>query len=86
MAKKPDKNKATGTIALNKRAHGRIGSQFEHRKTTKAYIARVAGIIDQPWTQKSWDSAEAKAGFFHGKQLVWQCLAAFGIDDLSGDV
>ena len=34
-------------MALNKRAHGRIGSQFEHRKTTKAYIARVAGIIEQ---------------------------------------
>lgn len=32
-------------LALNKRAHGRIGSQFEHRKTTKAYIARVAGTI-----------------------------------------
>ncbi|HEY8575573.1 MAG TPA: RluA family pseudouridine synthase [Devosia sp.] len=33
-------------LALNKRAHGRIGSQFEHRKTTKAYIARVDGIIE----------------------------------------
>ena len=32
-------------LALNKRAHGRIGSQFEHRKTTKSYIARVSGII-----------------------------------------
>lgn len=33
------------TLALNKRAHGRIGSQFEHRQTTKHYVARVAGII-----------------------------------------
>lgn len=33
-------------MALNKRAHGRIGSQFEHRKTTKSYVARVAGIIE----------------------------------------
>lgn len=33
-------------LALNKRAHGRIGSQFEHRKTTKSYVARVAGIIE----------------------------------------
>ncbi len=32
-------------LALNKRAHGRIGSQFEHRKTTKSYVARVAGIV-----------------------------------------
>jgi tRNA pseudouridine32 synthase/23S rRNA pseudouridine746 synthase len=34
-------------MALNKRAHGRIGSQFEHRKTTKSYVARVAGLIEQ---------------------------------------
>ncbi|MCS6762457.1 MAG: RluA family pseudouridine synthase [Candidatus Devosia symbiotica] len=33
-------------MALNKRAHGRIGSQFEHRQITKSYIARVAGIIE----------------------------------------
>lgn len=32
-------------LALNKRAHGRIGSQFEHRQTTKSYVARVSGII-----------------------------------------
>lgn len=32
-------------MALNKRAHGRIGSQFEHRQTTKSYVARVSGII-----------------------------------------
>lgn len=32
-------------MALNKPAHGRIGSQFEHRKTTKSYIARVSGRI-----------------------------------------
>ena len=33
-------------LALNKRAHGRIGSQFEHRKTTKSYVARVAGVME----------------------------------------
>jgi tRNA pseudouridine32 synthase/23S rRNA pseudouridine746 synthase len=33
------------TLALNKRAHGRIGSQFEHRQTTKSYVARVSGVI-----------------------------------------
>ncbi len=33
-------------LALNKRAHGRIGSQFEHRKTTKSYLARVAGVME----------------------------------------
>ena len=35
-------------LALNKRAHGRIGSQFEHRKTTKSYIARVSGSHFHP--------------------------------------
>ncbi len=34
-------------LALNKRAHGKIGSQFEHRQTTKFYVARVAGIIEE---------------------------------------
>jgi tRNA pseudouridine32 synthase/23S rRNA pseudouridine746 synthase len=34
-------------MALNKRAHGRIGSQFEHRQTTKSYLARVAGLIEE---------------------------------------
>jgi tRNA pseudouridine32 synthase/23S rRNA pseudouridine746 synthase len=34
-------------LALNKRAHGFIGSQFEFRKTTKSYVARVSGIIEQ---------------------------------------
>lgn len=33
-------------LALNKRAHGRIGSQFEHRQTTKFYVARVAGRME----------------------------------------
>jgi tRNA pseudouridine32 synthase/23S rRNA pseudouridine746 synthase len=33
-------------MALNKRAHGRIGSQFEHRKTKKSYVARVSGLIE----------------------------------------
>jgi tRNA pseudouridine32 synthase/23S rRNA pseudouridine746 synthase len=33
-------------MALNKRAHGRIGSQFEHRQTKKSYVARVSGILE----------------------------------------
>jgi tRNA pseudouridine32 synthase/23S rRNA pseudouridine746 synthase len=33
-------------MALNKKAHGRIGSQFEHRKTEKAYVARVWGAME----------------------------------------
>jgi tRNA pseudouridine32 synthase / 23S rRNA pseudouridine746 synthase len=33
-------------LALNKRAHGRIGSQFENRLTEKSYVARVWGQLD----------------------------------------
>lgn len=32
-------------MALNKRALGFLGSQFEHRKTTKSYVARVWGEL-----------------------------------------
>ena len=33
-------------MALHKRALGHLGSQFEHRRTTKSYVARVWGEID----------------------------------------
>lgn len=33
-------------LALNKEAHGKLGSQFEHRWTEKAYIARVWGELE----------------------------------------
>jgi tRNA pseudouridine32 synthase/23S rRNA pseudouridine746 synthase len=33
-------------MALNKKALGFLGSQFEHRKITKAYTARVWGVMD----------------------------------------
>ena len=33
-------------MALNKKALGILGSQFEHRKTTKSYEARVWGIME----------------------------------------
>lgn len=45
--------------------------------------SRIAGILDQPWSTKAWDKTEEKTSFFHGKQLVWQCLAAFGITELT---
>ena len=32
-------------MALNKRAHGKLGIQFEKRLTRKSYVARVDGII-----------------------------------------
>jgi len=33
-------------MALNKRAHGRLGIQFEKRLTKKSYVARVDGVIE----------------------------------------
>lgn len=33
-------------MALNKKALGNLGSQFEHRKTTKSYTARVWGQVE----------------------------------------
>lgn len=33
-------------MALNKKALGFLGSQFEHRKTTKSYVARVWGVME----------------------------------------
>src|ERR1700712_4685720 len=33
-------------LAFNKRAHGRLGSQFEHRQVQKSYVARVWGEMD----------------------------------------
>lgn len=70
-------------LALNKRAHGRIGSQFEHRQTIKSYIARVAGIvaedsglIDLPlatdWENKPRQKVDHERG--RAAQTEWQVL------------
>ena len=70
-------------MALNKRAHGRIGSQFEHRKTTKAYIARVAGIIeadsglvDLPLATDWANKPRQRVDYEHGRpsQTEWTVL------------
>ena len=34
-------------MALHKKALGFLGSQFEHRKTTKSYVARVWGVMEE---------------------------------------
>lgn len=41
---------------------------------------RIAGILDQPFAQKSWNQAEQKSGFFQGKSLVLSYFNAFGIE------
>ena len=42
----------------------------------------LAGLIDQPWLKKSWLGSEEEASFFHGKSVVIDWLASFGISDL----
>lgn len=70
-------------LALNKRAHGRIGSQFEHRKTTKAYIARVAGLmeadsglVDLPLATDWANKPRQRVDYEHGRpaQTEWAVL------------
>ena len=39
----------------------------------------VAGLLDQPWTHKNWNSREVATSFYHGKALVEGLCKAFGI-------
>lgn len=71
-------------MALNKRAHGRVGSQFEHRQTTKSYIARVwgeltadTGLVDLPLAT-DWDNKpRQRVDFDNGRsaQTQWTVIA-----------
>ncbi|GLQ57552.1 RluA family pseudouridine synthase [Devosia nitrariae] len=71
-------------MALNKRAHGRLGIQFEKRTTKKSYVARVAGVLDKEeglidlplmtdWEHKP----RQKVDLEHGRpaQTRWQVIA-----------
>lgn len=70
-------------MALNKKALGNLGSQFEHRKTGKSYVARVWGVLEEDrgkvdlplctdWEQKP----RQKVDFEHGRpsQTEWQVI------------
>ena len=70
-------------MALNKRAHGRIGIQFETRQTQKSYLARVwgrlepeAGLVDLPlatdWERKPRQRVDFERG--RAAQTQWQVL------------
>lgn len=70
-------------MALNKPAHGFIGSQFEHRKTRKCYIARVSGIIkedsgliDLPLATDWENKPRQRVDFENGRssQTEWQVI------------
>jgi tRNA pseudouridine32 synthase/23S rRNA pseudouridine746 synthase len=71
-------------MALNKRALGLLGSQFEHRKTTKAYVARVwgeltpdSGRVDLPlatdWENKPRQRVDHERG--RASQTEWNVMA-----------
>ncbi|MEO5806790.1 RluA family pseudouridine synthase [Devosia sp.] len=70
-------------MALNKRAHGKIGSQFEHRQSTKSYVARVwgemeaeNGLVDLPlatdWENKPRQRVDPENG--RSSQTEWQVM------------
>ena len=70
-------------MALNKRAHGRIGSQFEHRQTTKSYVARVdglvaedRGLIDLPLATDWENKPRQRVDYENGRpsQTDWQVI------------
>jgi phenylalanyl-tRNA synthetase beta chain len=42
----------------------------------------IAGIIDQPWVHKSWNTPEVPASFFQVKSLVLSWLKGFGVTDV----
>jgi tRNA pseudouridine32 synthase/23S rRNA pseudouridine746 synthase len=71
-------------MALNKRALGILGSQFEHRKTAKSYVARVwgimaddQGVIDLPlatdWENKPRQQVDREHG--RPSRTEWRVLA-----------
>lgn len=41
----------------------------------------IAGVLDQPWQDKAWDSSESKADFFTAKGIVLSWLKNFGLAD-----
>jgi tRNA pseudouridine32 synthase/23S rRNA pseudouridine746 synthase len=71
-------------MALNKKALGFLGSQFEHRRTTKSYVARVwgvmndeHGIIDLPLATDWANKPRQRVDFERGRpsRTEWWVLA-----------
>jgi tRNA pseudouridine32 synthase/23S rRNA pseudouridine746 synthase len=71
-------------MALNKKALGFLGSQFEHRRTTKSYVARVwgvieddQGVVDLPlatdWESKPRQRVDFERG--RASRTAWQVIA-----------
>src|SRR5688500_7294156 len=71
-------------MALHKKALGFLGSQFEHRRTTKSYVARVWGVIDDDhgvvdlplatdWENKPRQRVDFERG--RASRTAWQVIA-----------
>lgn len=70
-------------MAKHKAAHGHIGKQFEHRQTTKLYIARVwgemgedEGLVDLPLATDWENKPRQEVNFERGRasQTRWQVI------------
>ncbi len=71
-------------MALNKKALGFLGSQFEHRRTAKSYVARVwgamaedHGIVDLPLATDWENKPRQRVDFERGRasRTEWQVIA-----------
>jgi tRNA pseudouridine32 synthase / 23S rRNA pseudouridine746 synthase len=71
-------------MALNKKALGFLGSQFEHRKTTKSYVARVwgamaedHGVVDLPLATDWENKPRQRVDFERGRpsRTEWSVIA-----------
>ena len=60
--------------------HLSVRAREEKNRPTERHW--ISGIIDQPWTPKSWNTAETATSFFHAKAIVLAWLKGFGIVDV----
>jgi phenylalanyl-tRNA synthetase beta chain len=80
----------SGAAAANAAGHPylsdyyRFGRHVSHR--AKGDVNRpverhlLAGILDQPYAAKAWNTPEVPADVFHGKAVVSRALRALGVD------
>lgn len=59
-----------------------LSSRAREEKNRPTERHWIAGILDQPWSPKTWDTAEEKASFFHMKGLILSWLRGFGVTEV----
>lgn len=52
-------------------------ARSDKHRTVERHL--IAGIIGQPWIEKSWNAPETAAGFYFGKESACRWLKAFGV-------